>query len=272
MGHWLPLQQFGQVRTARGVAKITMSAVQQCRSRRPTLQHRTGQISQYRHLGKAPLSTCVRTLVAGRLTLAWREHRGPTHGNPAEISGPFKHPRAIVRWVLVAKGVNVPMIPSDQVTRCGTDQLLMWMQKSKLAHSIPCLIISWLKWAKAFLCLTSVLKRLNPPSLLFLPSFGVICCAVLLGGRFERRGASNFFGFCLVYCVAFCMLVVSLIVSCLLLCCCHRRVMRGEYRRKLQAGGRPYRVVKSWVAQALGGQKERGLLVDSEERLDLPKA
>ena len=45
MGHWLPLQQFGQVRTARGVAKITMSAVQQCRSRRPTLQHRTGQIS-----------------------------------------------------------------------------------------------------------------------------------------------------------------------------------------------------------------------------------
>lgn len=25
MGHWLPLQQFGQVRTARGVAKITMN-------------------------------------------------------------------------------------------------------------------------------------------------------------------------------------------------------------------------------------------------------
>ena len=65
----------------------------------------------------------------------------------------FKHPRGIVRWVLVAKDVNVPMIPSDQVTRCGTDQLLMWMQKSKLAHSIPCLIISWLKRLKFFFAL-----------------------------------------------------------------------------------------------------------------------
>ena len=129
--------------------------------------------------------------------------------------------------------------------------------------------------AKAFLCLTSVLKRWNPPSLLFLPSFGVICCAVLLGWRFERRGTSNFFGFCLVQCGAFCMLVVSLIVSCLLLklCCCHRRVMRGEYRRKLQAGGRlvAYRVVKSWVAQALGGQKERGFLLIAKKDLTSQK-
>lgn len=154
----------------------------------------------------------MRTLVLGRLTLAWREHRGPTHGNPAEISGPFKHPR-VVRWVLVAKGVNVPMIPSDQVTRCGTDQLLMWMQKSKLAHSIPCLIIPWLKRAKAFLCLTSVLKRWNPPSLLFLPFFAVICCAVLLGGGLKGEAPPTFLDFFGVLC---CLLYAGGIPHCLL--------------------------------------------------------
>ena len=186
MGHWLPLQQFVQIRTARGVANhhVSCATVQ---VEETDVATQDGSDKSVQASWKSTFSTCVRTLVLGRLTLAWREHRGPTHGNPAEISGPFKHPR-VVRWVLVGRGVNVPMIPSDQVTRCGTDQLLMWMQKSKLAHNIPCLIISWLKRLKLFFALLLCWRGgilLHFFSCLLLVSFVVLFC---WGGGFKDRG------------------------------------------------------------------------------------
>ena len=178
MGHWLPLQQFVQIRTARGVAKITMSAVQQCRSRRPTLQHRTGQIST------GILEKHLSALVWGHWSQDASHWRGVnTEALPMatqlKFLGRLNTPELSLDGCLLQRMWMYQWYPVIQVTRCGTDQLLMWMQKSKLAHSIPCLIISWLKRLKLFFALLLCWRGGIPLhffSCLFLLSFVVLFC------------------------------------------------------------------------------------------------